>query len=161
MICSKGGPDLTLCSSSGFNIEHFQKKHRTIFNQSLTFHLLGTVQALNLLLSFSGSKIEYCQDKGFEGHFHLKFWIQWTDRSWRKFIIQGIEYYEKGLGEILQYFFLKKLNIHERPDLCYVGDWIFQWNCRRILNFQRSELRCAFKSLYMAECTLSAGFKIL
>ena len=83
------------------------------------------------------------------------------DRSWRMFIIQGIEYYEKGLGEILQYFFLKKLNIHERPDLCYVGDWIFQWNCRRILNFQRSELRCAFKSLYMAECTLSAGFKIL
>ena len=44
------------------------------------------------------------------------------DRSLRKFIIQGIEYYEKGLGEILQYFFLKKLNIHERPDLCYVGD---------------------------------------
>ena len=69
MICSKGGPDLTLCSSSGFNIEHFQKKHRTIFTQSLTLNFLGTVQAFNLLLSFSGSKIEYCHDK---------FWIQLT-----------------------------------------------------------------------------------
>ena len=83
------------------------------------------------------------------------------DSSWRMFIMQGIEYYQKNWKKSCSISLNKKLNIHERPDLCYVGDWMFQWNCRRILNFQRSELRCAFESLYMAECTLSAGFKIL
>jgi hypothetical protein len=73
------------------------------------------------------------------------------DSSWRMFIIQGIEYYQKNWEKSCRISLKKKLNIHERPDLCYVGDWIFQCNCRRILKFQRSELRCAFKSLYMAD----------
>ena len=72
------------------------------------------------------------------------------DSSWRMFIIQGMEYYQKNWEKSCS-IFLKKLNIHERPFFCYVGDWIFQCNCRIILKFQRSELRCAFKSLYMAD----------
>ena len=36
----------------------------------------GYRPGLNLLLSRDGSKIEYCQDKDFEGRITLKFYIQ-------------------------------------------------------------------------------------